>query len=519
MDDRRFDSLVRALAAGTSRRSVLKGLLGLGGIVAASKVIFESDTDAARRPASPTPTPVKCPGNQVSSGGACVCPATAPNTCGSDCCTSVHGGPPIPAHSECCDNECCFGSCVGEEFCCPTNNRVMGGQTLPPLATVCANGECCLLPKVCANGICVNPTPTPTPTSTPTNTPTPTRTPTQTPTPTSTRTATSTPTRTPTSTPSPTASSTRTLTSTPTQSPTATAPAPACTSSGQCDVCRACSGGACLPDTGQNGTRCSDFGNLTCLDGACCACQSGGRCYANGETNPDNPCQTCDPFIGWLDALCVQFARPCLEQNGTCEPGVGCVFDPLPDGGACQVIGGICQTNTGTCEGGVCVTDPSSQNGQPCFGCAGDRDCGACQCSNGACTAVAANEGESCGIDVGNVCSTLMCQGGACVEVPANEGGMCDLATTVPCRLGECANGDCAPNRLVSCFTQPGCATATCNPASGQCENIGPPSGTVQCNANTPCCPSQVCALQNPCNPADLTSLCFDLADIPECGG
>ena len=31
MDDRRFDSLARSLASGASRRSVLKGLLGLGG--------------------------------------------------------------------------------------------------------------------------------------------------------------------------------------------------------------------------------------------------------------------------------------------------------------------------------------------------------------------------------------------------------------------------------------------------------------------------------------------------------
>ena len=31
MDDRRFDSFAKALAEGKSRRTVLKGLLGLGG--------------------------------------------------------------------------------------------------------------------------------------------------------------------------------------------------------------------------------------------------------------------------------------------------------------------------------------------------------------------------------------------------------------------------------------------------------------------------------------------------------
>ncbi len=48
MDDRRFDALVRQLASGQSRRSVLKGLLGLTGVALAGSAATES-TDAARR--------------------------------------------------------------------------------------------------------------------------------------------------------------------------------------------------------------------------------------------------------------------------------------------------------------------------------------------------------------------------------------------------------------------------------------------------------------------------------------
>ncbi len=55
MDDRRFDSLTRALAKGGSRRTLLKGLLGLGAATASAAVV--QDTEAARRgyPGPPLP--------------------------------------------------------------------------------------------------------------------------------------------------------------------------------------------------------------------------------------------------------------------------------------------------------------------------------------------------------------------------------------------------------------------------------------------------------------------------------
>src|SRR5215218_7183017 len=98
MDDRRFDSFVKALAAGKSRRSVLKGLLGLGAAATVGSTLMEPGSEAARRP-TPTPTPIRCPGNQTPVNGVCTCPGTAPNKCGPDCYTSVPGGPPVPTHS------------------------------------------------------------------------------------------------------------------------------------------------------------------------------------------------------------------------------------------------------------------------------------------------------------------------------------------------------------------------------------------------------------------------------------
>lgn len=121
MDDQRFDAFVRGLAGASSRRQVLRGLLGLGGLAAASTL---RSAEAARRP-SPTPTPVRCPGEQIPGSGGCVCPAGKAK-CGPDCC---------PAGAQCCDNACCYGICYGEELCCPTGSIVCDGQ--------CRAWECC----------------------------------------------------------------------------------------------------------------------------------------------------------------------------------------------------------------------------------------------------------------------------------------------------------------------------------------------------------------------------------------
>lgn len=143
MDGSRFDHLTRSLAAGASRRSVLKGLLGLGGAAVAGGALLEGDSDAARRP-TPTPTPVRCPGNQIPSGGQCICPSGL-SKCGPACCNPGGIG---AAHSECCDNACCHGACYGEELCCPTGNSVCNGRAC------CAAGQACCTVDDCCTGAC-----------------------------------------------------------------------------------------------------------------------------------------------------------------------------------------------------------------------------------------------------------------------------------------------------------------------------------------------------------------------------
>lgn len=130
MDDRGFDALTRALASGTSRRRVLRGLFGLGGGALTSLTVLGAD--AARRP-TPTPKPQRCPGSQVWDDSACVC--TSGSACGSACCHPEGAG---SDYSECCDGACCHGRCYGEELCCP-RPRVF----CEPTATCCSDSATC----------------------------------------------------------------------------------------------------------------------------------------------------------------------------------------------------------------------------------------------------------------------------------------------------------------------------------------------------------------------------------------
>jgi hypothetical protein len=76
MDDRKFDSLTKALASGHSRRSILKGLLGLGGGAVAAAVAGE-EADAQ----------FGCSFGRVRCGTTCC--AFGQICCGTTCCAST----------------------------------------------------------------------------------------------------------------------------------------------------------------------------------------------------------------------------------------------------------------------------------------------------------------------------------------------------------------------------------------------------------------------------------------------
>lgn len=133
MDDRRFDSLVRSLAAGTSRRRMLKGMLGLGGAAIVGAPGASDHADAARRgfsgPRFPTPCVPNCAGSNCGSDG-----------CGGTC------GQCAPVGAICFEG-LCFGLCDPSEglpccsgcLCDAVNNVCVFDQ---PVGTNCAEAGC-----------------------------------------------------------------------------------------------------------------------------------------------------------------------------------------------------------------------------------------------------------------------------------------------------------------------------------------------------------------------------------------
>lgn len=109
MDDRRFDELVKSLAGRQNRRTVLRGLLGLGG-VAIGGSMFSDRAEAARRE-RPTPKP-----NRPRRVGSACTPFCSPGMCGvPDGC----GGRCGCDGSKVCIEGACALPCVtgGCEFC------------------------------------------------------------------------------------------------------------------------------------------------------------------------------------------------------------------------------------------------------------------------------------------------------------------------------------------------------------------------------------------------------------------
>ena len=134
MDDKKFDGLTRLFGSGSSRRSILKGLLGIGGAAATGTVITEK-ADARQlgtRTTYPPPPPPVCPSGQQECGGngaAFCCPFGKCNTAGTpDVCCDGPGE--TFCGTGCCANECTdTGLCCdpGEDacrsICCPTPPR------------------------------------------------------------------------------------------------------------------------------------------------------------------------------------------------------------------------------------------------------------------------------------------------------------------------------------------------------------------------------------------------------------
>jgi hypothetical protein len=465
MDDRRFDSLAKALAAGKSRRHVLKGLLGLGGAAVVGSVALETDSEAATRP-TPTPKPIKCPGNQTPVGGVCTCPASAPYKCnpgsGPACCTDVPGGPPLPTHTECCDNACCHGTCYGEELCCPTNNRSTGEFPIPPTHRICNtisgpeccpfDDECCLVDGCCGT-VCYG-------------------------------------------------------------------------DGGDADFCCPvedfCSGG---PET--DGACCT--GNATCCHGGtdqrlCVDLTLEGSCCDDSDCG--DPCQVCSQETHFCAPRCdAQSETCCVDQlgAGSCQVGTCCPNgQDCDEGEVCCVTAGVAACETGPycgcdsnddcddcyfCNRGSCQPiegfDPATEFCCGGTGCANDREC----CQTGDLPYLCLEAGSVC-CETNDDCPTIaeICDTERHICVPRCTGSTPQLCNNnfgiycIPegetcCSRAEDCPGDCEycddnPDKrycVQRCPAEECCGGSTCyDPEISNCCN-GQPVQATCCTRNNDC--------------------------------
>ncbi len=289
-----------------------------------------------------------------------------------------------------------------------------------------------------------------------------------------------------------------------------------------CDIAENCDGlsAICPVDVYQSvGTPCSDGLDCTdpdacdavgnCVPGALTAgCLIAGACWADGVTNPTNPCQSCivsasqtvwSPSPGTV--MCrtaandCDLAEYCTGTDTTC-PGDLRKADTAPcdDSNACTVadtcLAGACVPGSArVCDDtNVCTTDSCD----PATGCVFVNNTAPCDDGNACtvddtCSAGACVPGAARVCDDTNVCTTDSCNpASGCVFVnnttPCDDGNACTVDDT-------CSAGACVPGAARVCDDTNVCTTDSCNPATG----------CVFANNTVPCDDSNACTHSDQC--------------------
>ncbi|MGQ0507564.1 MAG: hypothetical protein ACT4TC_19855 [Myxococcaceae bacterium] len=235
-----------------------------------------------------------------------------------------------------------------------------------------------------------------------------------------------------------------------------------------CSATQRCSGGACSACEAEE-TDCADGkdndcdGKIDCADPACVSksCDDKNVCTM-GET-----CTAAGACMRGTPTVCASPTNACSRPTGTCEPGIGCVYPPRPQGEPCPnapCLDGRACDGKGTCVGGTQkVCPPPSQ----------------CQLGAGTCDPVT----------------------GACSYAPKPVGTVCDDANL--CTTGDACDGKGAcSGAAVRCDTPTACQNGpgTCSPSTGSCSYTAKVRGTP-CSDNNACTVGDDCDGAGTCRP------------------
>lgn len=252
-------------------------------------------------------------------------------------------------------------------------------------------------------------------------------------------------------------------------------------------------------------------------------CEIDDVCYANGDANPDNPCEACSPLVA------VNLWTP--NDAATCDDGSLCTADDACFEGACVGVatdcddGNECTADLCDPETGLCASE--NVDGATCSD--GDVCTLGDVCAAGACQ----SGGEALPCDDGNPCTAESCDPErGCVSEPV-DGGACDDED--PCTVGDvCSAGRCeAGPAPLDCGDEDLCTIDRCEPGIGctyrsiadlctddnPCtdETCDPEQGCVFPFNTDPCNDDSACTAGDACVEGACRGVPIDLGDANVC--
>ncbi len=286
-----------------------------------------------------------------------------------------------------------------------------------------------------------------------------------------------------------------------------------CDDDDACTLYDSCIEGECV---GQNKT-CDDYIECTvdtCVSplGVCQhaiapgACRIDGRCWSDGDANPECDCLVCNATASPTDWSFV-------STPITCDDGDSCTEND------------VCNTQTGVCAGSL-------------ISCPASPECYFSQCIDGACRFVPDDYGDPCDDDdsctVDDFCVNGQCRGtpincssfdsectvgvcdpfGGCYALHVEAYTRCNVSADACASNYYCLFGSCVEGSPLVCpvSTNP-CTEYVCDPVSGCVERA---LAGQACDDNNTCTVGDVCAPDGTCVPGGIWINCDDLNDCTD---
>jgi hypothetical protein len=249
------------------------------------------------------------------------------------------------------------------------------------------------------------------------------------------------------------------------------------------------------PSCGPNGDQVCCAGDCCpqgecCVDEACtpCECQIDGQSFAEGDVNPENECEVCDPSVSTTDWSPPSGPKRCATNEGLCCGRECCFTRCCVD--VCCAGSAVC----GECGGDECTIGGTTfPEGAVNLA----NTCETCNPFFSTLTWTALPDDELCGL-VG----TQFCCDGECCELGAccNNDGVCEIEGNFICEDRCGIDGQFVPHS----FINPANPCQECN-IFRSTTSWSPRINLFTCGDGSQACCNGVCCVPGTCCSSRLT--------------